>query len=230
MKKNILYVGIGLLLQCIVFSSVTAQRNSSLLIEDANFGSSTFSWARLLSGKNAYINSYSHNLAKLNGNVFMVTQTDESGIGIATLDHLAIYITPEKKNLPDGEGGKTTYPGGQVVIGNGIYPNGGFGLTVKDGIAAFEVLITNNGWADYVFKPQYTLKPLEEIEDFINKNKHLPEIPSQREIEKKGLDMGPMMKLHMQKIEELTLYLIAQQKEIEELENKVALSANSYKQ
>ena len=76
-------------------------------------------------------------------------------------------------------------------------------------------------WADYVFDPQYKLMPLNEVEDFIAKNGHLPEIPSAVEIEKDGLKLSRVMKLQMQKIEELTLYLIEQKKKTTRLEKDI---------
>jgi hypothetical protein len=78
------------------------------------------------------------------------------------------------------------------------------------------------GWCDYVFEPTYKLRPLSEVESFIAKNKHLPEIPSQAVVETEGLAMGEMQALHMKKIEELTLYIIELNKKIEQLEAKVA--------
>ena len=78
-----------------------------------------------------------------------------------------------------------------------------------------------NPWADYVFDKNYHLLPLAEVERFIEKNKHLPEIPSAKEIEKNGQDLGSLQVLQMQKIEELTLYLIAQEKRMQALEQKL---------
>ncbi len=79
----------------------------------------------------------------------------------------------------------------------------------------------NNPWADYVFEKNYKLLPLADVERFVEKNKHLPEIPSAKEIEKNGQDLGGLQVLQMQKIEELTLYLIAQEKRIQLLEQKL---------
>jgi hypothetical protein len=70
---------------------------------------------------------------------------------------------------------------------------------------------------DYVFAKNYTLKSLDEVEDFIKKNNHLPGIPSAKTIETNGLSVGEMQKMQMEKIEELTLYIIELKKEIEKL-------------
>jgi len=66
----------------------------------------------------------------------------------------------------------------------------------------------NNVWPDYVFKPTYQLPSLTEVKTYIDQNKHLPEIPSEQEIAKEGQNLGEMNKLLLKKVEELTLYLI----------------------
>ena len=64
---------------------------------------------------------------------------------------------------------------------------------------------------DYVFADHYRLTTLKEVEDFIQQNKHLPEIPSAKEMEANGVELGTMNMLLLKKIEELTLYLLEQQ-------------------
>jgi len=76
-------------------------------------------------------------------------------------------------------------------------------------------------WSDYVFKPEYQLPSLIKTEQFIKENGHLPEIPKASEVEANGLSLGEMNRLMMKKIEELTLHLIEQQKQIKVLENKL---------
>ena len=89
-------------------------------------------------------------------------------------------------------------------------------LTVNGTIHAKEVLVDLTGsLADYVFSPTYSLRPLTEVEAFVKENQHLPEIPSAAEVKEKGLSMGEMQNKLLQKIEELTLYVIEQQKQIE---------------
>jgi hypothetical protein len=80
---------------------------------------------------------------------------------------------------------------------------------------------------DYVFEKDYKLTSLEEIKDYIDQNKHLPEVPSAKEMEKNGIQLGEMNMLLLKKIEELTLHVIQlkrtteiQQTEIEQLKNK----------
>lgn len=107
-------------------------------------------------------------------------------------------------------------------------PNG-YRLYVNGGILTTKVKVANycsSSWADYVFANDYKLKPLSEVESFIKENKHLPNVPSSSELEKEGLDLGKMQSLQMEKIEELTLYIIEMKKEIEVLkkENEVPKS------
>lgn len=89
-------------------------------------------------------------------------------------------------------------------------------LSVKGEILAQKVRVTLDAasWPDYVFAQNYALPQLSDIEAYINVHQHLPNIPSAKEIEKNGLDLGEMNKKLLQKIEELTLHLIQQQKEI----------------
>jgi hypothetical protein len=92
-------------------------------------------------------------------------------------------------------------------------------LTVNGTIHAKEVKVDLTGsLADYVFNSDYSLMPLHKVEAFVKTNKHLPEIPSAAEVKEKGLSMGEMQNKLLQKIEELTLYVIEQQKRIDQLE------------
>ncbi|NHN25780.1 hypothetical protein FIA58_008850 [Flavobacterium jejuense] len=94
-------------------------------------------------------------------------------------------------------------------------------LYVKGGILTEEVRV-RTGWADYVFANDYNLKSLAEVENFIVKNKHLPNVPSAKQVEEEGVSLGEMARIQQEKIEELTLYIIEQNKRIEALEAKMA--------
>lgn len=114
---------------------------------------------------------------------------------------------------------------GKVVIGSrgSAYCTTctGYKLFVKDGIKTEKVKVeiaAENGWADYVFKKDYKLMPLYEVESYINTNGHLPEVPSTEEAIKNGIELKEMNILLLKKIEELTLHAIEQNKRIEELE------------
>lgn len=112
---------------------------------------------------------------------------------------------------------------GKVRIANGsddFATPDGYRLFVQDGILTEKVRVAVEGtadWADYVFADNYQLMPLEDVEEFTKENKHLPNVPSAEEVVKQGLDVAQMDAKLLEKIEELTLYLIEQNKEIKEL-------------
>lgn len=103
---------------------------------------------------------------------------------------------------------------GNVGIGT---DNPTYKLSVVGNIRSYEVVVENN-WADYVFDENYQIPSLTEVEKFIKQNKHLPNIPSAKEIKENGLQLGDTQKRMMEKIEELTLYMIEANKRIEALE------------
>ncbi len=80
-----------------------------------------------------------------------------------------------------------------------------------------------NQWSDKVFEKNYKLMPLNEVSQFIAKNKHLPNIPSAIEVVEKGVSMDEIVSKLLEKVEELTLYTIKQQKEIDALKKEVKL-------
>lgn len=106
------------------------------------------------------------------------------------------------------------------TVGIGTLDTKGYKLAVNGKIRAREVKVEADNWPDYVFKDTYKAKSLEEIEVFLIKNKHLPEIPTALDIENNGLDLGQMNAKLLKKIEELTLLLIDQNKRLKELESK----------
>lgn len=98
-------------------------------------------------------------------------------------------------------------------------------LFVKDGIRTEKVKVdvsSANGWADYVFKKDYKLNSLESVEKHIEEKGHLPNIPSAKEVKENGINLGEMDAKLLEKIEELTLYVIQLNKDVEQLkeENK----------
>lgn len=102
-------------------------------------------------------------------------------------------------------------------------------LFVTGGILADEVrvmLSASGTWPDYVFYKDYDLKPLAEVEKFINEKGHLPNVPSAAQVKEDGIALGEMAKIQQEKIEELTLYLIQQGKEIEALKAAIKLLAD----
>ncbi len=107
------------------------------------------------------------------------------------------------------------YASGEVGIGTSPNPN--FQLSVNGTIRAKEVIV-ESGWSDFVFEKNYYLAPLREVEQFINNNGHLKDIPSEAEVRQNGVGLAEINTLLLQKIEELTLYMIDINKRIEKLE------------
>ena len=125
--------------------------------------------------------------------------------------------------------------GKSVGVGTNLSSNPkNFKFAVNGKIGATEIEVVSQITSDVVFEEDYNLKSLEEVEKYVKENKHLPEIPSAREFKKRGQNLAKTDDLLLRKIEELTLYMIEQnkkikainrknielQKKIEELENK----------
>ncbi|KAA5538196.1 hypothetical protein [Paenimyroides baculatum] len=97
-----------------------------------------------------------------------------------------------------------------------------YNLFVNGGILTEEVrVILKAQWADYVFADNYNLKSLKEVEQFIKQNGHLPNVPSAAQVKENGIEVGEIITIQQEKIEELTLHLINQEKQLEELKAQV---------
>jgi hypothetical protein len=94
-------------------------------------------------------------------------------------------------------------------------------LDVNGTIRSKEVKIEATGWSDFVFNEDYNLKSLSEVETHIKEHKHLPDIPSENEVLKNGISLGDMQAKLLQKIEELTLYVIEQEKQNKDLQKQI---------
>lgn len=155
--------------------------------------------------------------------------TDWNGAGGATIlktgwessrgDFVDFYVAG------NGEENKTVKmsidQNGKVGIGTTIVPTD-YKLAVAGKIIAEGVKVqVQTSWPDYVFSKNYDLKSLKETESYIKEEGHLPNIPSAQEVFENGIELGEMNAKLLEKIEELTLHLISQQKRIEELERKV---------
>lgn len=104
----------------------------------------------------------------------------------------------------------------------------GYTLAVKGKIISEGIKIMNiTSWADYVFDSNYKLMKLSDVENFVKTNKHLPDIPSEKEVKENGLDAENMQMLLLKKIEELTLYVIEQEKKIIEQNKKIKTLENT---
>ena len=166
------------------------------------------------------------------GNILLTSGESWSGI---QFENLALQSSPTRWALYNGDGGEasdaisfynyalgrdalTMTSGGNVGIGT-INPQ--HLLHVAGTIGAEEILVTSTG-ADYVFEPGYRLKSLSEVAGYIEANHHLPDIPSAAEVKQKGMGVGEMEAKLLAKVEELTLHMIQQEKENQELRERIA--------
>lgn len=104
---------------------------------------------------------------------------------------------------------------GQIGINTSNIPGTAM-LAVKGEVWAQKIKVTQTGWADYVFDSAYKLLSLPEVEKYINQHKHLPNVPSAKEVVQEGLNVGDNQAVLLRKIEELTLYVIEQNKKLQE--------------
>ena len=109
---------------------------------------------------------------------------------------------------------------GNVGIGTTTVPTG-YKMAVNGKIKTKGVIVDPSNWADYVFEPDYKLKSLKEVSSFIHTNGHLPDVPSAQEVEETGVDVSEMQSTLLRKIEELTLYILELNEEIETLKAQV---------
>lgn len=110
---------------------------------------------------------------------------------------------------------------GNISIG-GSAPVANYKLTVDGTLGARRIKVQQGAWADYVFHPDYQLPSLQEVENFVTAEKHLEGIPSEKEVLEKGLDLGDFDQQLLKKVEELTLYIIQLNKNVERLNKQVA--------
>jgi hypothetical protein len=103
-------------------------------------------------------------------------------------------------------------------------------LSVNGTIGAKEIVVTNAGWADYVLKPGYPIRPLSEVEAHIKLHRHLPDLPSEEQVQKKGVNLAHMQVRLLAKIEELTLHVIELDKSNRLLQQQNRETAKTLKQ
>jgi len=106
-------------------------------------------------------------------------------------------------------------------IGVGTSPNSLYKLNVEGTIHAREMLIDNYNWSDFVFDKTYLLPSIKEVDKFIQTNGHLPNIPTAQEVKENGTNVAEIQSKLLQKIEELTLYVIEQDKKIDLLQKQI---------
>ena len=110
---------------------------------------------------------------------------------------------------------------GNMTVAGSAAIGSGFLCSSVGQVKAKEVVVTLEGWSDYVFENGYELMPLGELERYVNANRHLPNIPSASRVLDEGVNVGEMNALLLEKIEELTLYIIDLQKQIDKLKKQM---------
>ena len=201
------------------------------------FASGTASRSKLI--LSSYWNGYKDELTLMNGNVGVGLTTPGQNMQISTgnLDvagNIRLGGTHIITNNPNNHLVLDAGPGGLIafrnttVLGNPtnykdlmVVTSTG-NVVVYGKLEAKEVKISNSPVADFVFEPDYQLMPLSDVEERINTDKHLPGIPSAKEIEANGVSVGDMQAKQLQKIEELTLYMIEMNKQLSALQQENA--------
>jgi hypothetical protein len=115
----------------------------------------------------------------------------------------------------------STGTGSKTITDATVKNNIKLAITAAGLVKAKEILVTLTGWPDYVFHPEYKLLSLPEKEAYIKANGHLPDMPSAAEVETSGVKLGEMNALLLKQIEELTLQMIAMQKQIDQLSAEI---------
>lgn len=149
--------------------------------------------------------------------------------GLTRMTMVAAGLNPEITGSGSGvfrirnnNDGMYLYSNGQISIGGGGAVASGYTVSVEGKLIATTVTSLPFGsWPDYVFEKDYTLRTLPELKEFIQTYKHLPNVPSAAEIEKEGVKLAEISKAMIEKIEELTLYILRQQEQIDELKKKL---------
>jgi len=154
--------------------------------------------------------------------VFDVANRNGGTLVTAYFNGTGAYNANWGGTLPTGATVQGFYPlavnGGNVGIGT-LTPKET--LSVNGNIRSKQVKVELANWPDYVFKKDYRLPSLQEVKAYIDQNQRLPEIPSEQQIAKEGLNLGEMNKLLMKKVEELTLYLIEIKSENAEIKKEL---------
>jgi hypothetical protein len=168
-----------------------------------------FGWGAI-NGADAVMNSNTH---ATEPGVFKILYGGASSIGAFNIINFngSAYITNFHIGYDGNVGIGTTSPSEKLEVNGDIKAHN---LSAQGKITTQEVEVTLDGWSDYVFEEDYNLMPLSEVEKFVKKNKHLPGIPSEKEIIEEGLSLGEMNRLLMEKVEELTLHVIELEKKI----------------
>jgi hypothetical protein len=166
-----------------------------------------------IEGTGAFLQFYNGTTAKS----YLWRNGDDIELGTSTGNNLGRVV------LSTATGGDQLFVLPDGTVGIGTSDTKGYKLGVDGKVICEELKVKlSQNWPDYVFNDDYKLPSLSDVEHSILTNKHLPGIPSAKEIHEEGLNVGEMQKMMMQKIEELTLYVIDLQKQNDELKSHLS--------
>jgi len=154
--------------------------------------------------------------AKATDNIGAVSVSDTSLIDITTAPPALKNWILTGNNINNSNTG-IVFVGGVPATSRG---DTALKLSVNGNIYARKLTVTQLNWSDYVFDPGYKLRPLKDVENYIQKNKHLLDMPSAKEVAANGLSVGDNQANLLKKVEELTLYIIQQDKQ-QEMQRKM---------
>ncbi|WEA00682.1 hypothetical protein [Mucilaginibacter sp. SJ] len=174
-------------------------------------------------GSSGYFGTLAFNRESATGAIFNPTGNAfqiNNGNGTDKNLHIQVYSGSGAGVNPDALTINGTTSG--VGINTASVP-AGYQFAVNGGVIATSVTVKlYTAWPDYVFKPTYQLPSLTDVKTYIDQNQHLPEIPSEQEVAKDGLNLGEMNRLLLKKVEELTLYAIENERKDKEKDKLLA--------
>ena len=173
-------------------------------------------------------------VANADGNYFSASKQGDAIFRVLGTTHGLNFVMPNDDNnglskirFADefNHNSLLVFNNGKVTIGSEHFDSENYNLYVINGIKTEKIKVeiaSTNGWADYVFYNDYQLMPLTKLEEFVKVNNHLPEIPSAEQVVNEGgIELKDMTVKLLKKVEELTLYIIEQDKKIKALEELV---------
>lgn len=150
-------------------------------------------------------------------NTFIRLRDEDHGIEV---DNAGIMRIKSKNGNTDSK--LLLYGRVGINIANDHFMNSSYSLCVRGGILTDKINIKNvHHWPDYVFSSDYFLMPLSDLKFFITENHHLPEVPSENDIMAEGIEIGDMQGILLKKVEEMTLYILQLQEQIDKLEQRI---------
>ena len=213
--------------------SITATGENASQLSMSSYSYSPLSYT-MASSQGTY-NIYQNNNKVGIGTTSPQTLLDVAGVvrttngSYATWDNMQLWSDGENSYIQSNGDEKGLHIKSNVAnkiylesnVSIGTSDPGQYKLAVDGILGARKIKVTQASWSDYVFNDGYHLRPLSQVENFIKENKHLPEVPTAKEVERNGVDVGETQALLLKKIEELTLYMIEMKKENDNLKNRI---------